>query len=57
MTSYEMEYKCCIMKNLKAIAKELKRANELRAVELRLRYHPGESARNQVDEIMKDDEQ
>lgn len=56
MTSYEMEYKCCIMKNLKAIAKELKRANELRAVELRLRYKPGESARNRVEEIMKEDE-
>lgn len=56
MTSNEMEFRCSVMKGLKAIAKELKKANELRAVELRLRYKPGESARNRVDEIMKEDE-
>jgi hypothetical protein len=44
------------MKSLKAIAKELKKSNELRAVELRMRYHPGESARNRVDEIIQEDE-
>lgn len=56
MTSHEMEFKITIMKSLKAIAKELKKSNELRAVELRLRYKPGESARNRVDEIMKEGE-
>lgn len=57
MTSYEMEFKCSVMSSLKEIARELKRANELRAVELRLRYKPGESARNRVEEIMNEDEQ
>lgn len=56
MTNYEMELRCSVMKSLKAIAKELKKSNELRAVELRMRYHPGESARNRVDEIMQEDE-
>ncbi len=59
MTSYELEFQCTVMKSLKAIAKELKKSNELRAVELRLRYNPGESVfsvRNQVDEIMQEDE-
>lgn len=56
MNELEFELKHSIMKSLRAIAKELKKANELRAVELRLRYKPGESARNRVDEIMKEDE-
>ena len=55
MAGDEMEFRCSIMKSLKAIAKELKKSNELRAVELRLRYKPGESARNRVDEIMEDE--
>ena len=56
MTSYEMEFRCSIMSSMKKIALELKRANELRAVELRLKYKPGESARNRVEEIMKEGE-
>ena len=53
MTSHEMEFRCSVMKSLKDIAKELKKTNELRAVELRLRYKPGESPRIRVDEIME----
>lgn len=55
MTSEEIEFMISVMNSLKAIAHELKKANELRAVEMRLRYKPGESPRIRVDEIMEDE--
>ena len=55
MTSYELEFRCCIMKNLKAIANELKRANRLKALEIK--SHAEESLRQAVEYTMKDDEQ
>lgn len=55
MTSYDMEFRICIMTNLKSIAKELKRANKLKALEIK--SHAEESLRQAVEYTMKDDEQ
>ena len=55
MTSCEMEFRICIMTNLKSIAKELKRANKLKALEIK--SHAEESLRQAVEYTMKDDEQ
>lgn len=55
MTSYEMEFRLCIMTNLKAIANELKRANKLKALEIK--SHAEESLRKAVEYTMKEGEQ
>lgn len=55
MTIYDMEFRCCIMTNLKAIANEIKRANKLKALEIK--SHAEESLRQAVEYTMKEDEQ
>jgi hypothetical protein len=55
MTSYDMEFRCCVMKNLKAISNELRRANKLKALEIK--SHAEESLRQAVEYTMKEDEQ
>ena len=53
MTSYEMEILCSVMASLRMIAKEIKRANKLKAIEIK--SHAEESTRKAVVEVMEDD--
>lgn len=54
MTSYEMEYRISVMNSLKAIAHELKRANELKAIELKGHLDLNLDSK-MVDEIMENE--